>query len=124
MPDLNSSMVIPFLVFEPGISRRSNHQSRPGTSRISDLAITLKLKGNINLKITDLKVAIIGGAPVVRITTDEGIDGIGSGESWKPFLKPHVEFYRDKIIGLDPTDVERVMIGVRRWGGFLSLIHI
>ena len=118
MPDLNSSMVIPFLVFEPGISRRSNHQSRPGTSRISDLAITLKLKGNINLKITDLKVAIIGGAPVVRITTDEGIDGIGSGESWKPFLKPHVEFYRDKIIGLDPTDVERVMIGVRRWGGF------
>jgi len=70
------------------------------------------------MKITDMKVAVIGGAPVIRITTDEGIEGIGAGETWKPFLKPHVEFYRDKIIGLDPTDVERVMIGIRRWGAF------
>jgi hypothetical protein len=29
------------------------------------------------MKITDLKCAVIGGFPVVRITTDEGIDGIG-----------------------------------------------
>ena len=70
------------------------------------------------MKITDLKVAIIGGAPIVRITTDEGIDGIGAGETWKPYLKPMVEFYRDKIIGGDPRDVERVMIGIRRWGAF------
>ncbi|SVA28758.1 uncharacterized protein METZ01_LOCUS81612, partial [marine metagenome] len=30
------------------------------------------------MKITDLKVAIIGNAPIVRITTDEGIDGVGA----------------------------------------------
>ena len=77
-------------------------------------SITQELK----IKITDLKVAIIGEAPVVRIQTDEGIDGVGAGESKKPFLKPHVEFYRDKIIGLDPTDVERVMLGIRRMGSF------
>ncbi|MBN4064243.1 mandelate racemase/muconate lactonizing enzyme family protein [Dehalococcoides mccartyi] len=70
------------------------------------------------MKITDMKVAIIGGAPVVRITTDEGIDGIGAGETWKPFLKPMIEMYTEKIVGLDPTDVERVMIGIRRWGAF------
>ena len=29
----------------------------------------------IKVKITDLKCAIIGSNPVVRITTDEGIDG-------------------------------------------------
>ena len=70
------------------------------------------------MKITDLKVAIIGEPPIVRITTDEGIDGVGAGETFKPYLKPMVEFYRDKIIGHDPTDVERVMLGIRRWGAF------
>ncbi|HIF73209.1 MAG TPA: mandelate racemase/muconate lactonizing enzyme family protein [Dehalococcoidia bacterium] len=70
------------------------------------------------MKITDLKVAIIGNAPVVRITTDEGIDGVGAGETAKPYLKPMVEFYRDKIVGRDPTDVERVMLGIRRMGSF------
>jgi L-alanine-DL-glutamate epimerase-like enolase superfamily enzyme len=70
------------------------------------------------MKITDLKVAIIGNAPVVRITTDEGIDGVGAGQSSKPYLKPMFEFYRDMVIGKDPTDVERVMIGIRRMGAF------
>ena len=36
------------------------------------------------MKITDLKCAIIGGSPVVRITTDEGIDGLGQAETYKP----------------------------------------
>jgi L-alanine-DL-glutamate epimerase-like enolase superfamily enzyme len=70
------------------------------------------------MKITDLKVAIIGDAPIVRITTDEGIDGVGAGETYKPYLKPMVEFYREMIIGLDPTNVERVMLGIRRMGSF------
>ena len=70
------------------------------------------------MKITDLKVAIIGGAPIVRITTDEGIDGVGAGETSKPYLKPMVEFYRDMIVGKDPTDVERVMLSIRRMGAF------
>ena len=70
------------------------------------------------MKITDLKCAIIGQNPVVRITTDEGIDGIGAAESSKPYLKPMVMFYKDMILGKDPTDVERVMIGIRRLGAF------
>ena len=70
------------------------------------------------MKITDLKCAIIGQNPVVRITTDEGIDGIGAAESSKPYLKPMVMFYKEMVLGKDPTDVERVMIGIRRLGAF------
>jgi len=70
------------------------------------------------MKITGMKVAIIGNHPVVRITTDEGIDGIGAAELAKPYLKPMIEFYRGMIIGKDPTDVERVMLGIRRMGSF------
>ena len=70
------------------------------------------------MKITDLKCAIIGQNPVVRITTDEGIDGIGAAESFKPYLKPMVMFYKEMVLGKDPTDVERVMIGIRRLGAF------
>ena len=82
------------------------------------------------MKITDLKCAIIGQNPVVRIKTDEGIDGYGEVESTKPYLKPHVLFYRDRILGVDPTDVERVMLRIRRmgsfkpWGSAVSAIEI
>ena len=70
------------------------------------------------MKITDLKCAVIGQNPVVRITTDEGIDGLGAAETPKHYLKPMVLFYRDMILGEDPTDVERVMLRIRRMGSF------
>ena len=70
------------------------------------------------MKIIDLKCAIIGQNPVVRIVTDVGISGFGEAESSKPYLKPHVLFYRDLILGQDPTNVERVMLNIRRFGGF------
>ena len=70
------------------------------------------------MQITDLKCAILGGSPVVRITTDAGIEGYGQAEHFKAYLKPHVLFYRDYILGQDPTDVERVMLRIRRLGSF------
>ncbi|MBX3002297.1 MAG: mandelate racemase/muconate lactonizing enzyme family protein [Caldilineaceae bacterium] len=70
------------------------------------------------MKITDLKCTTLGSNPIVRITTDEGIDGLGAVESYKPYIKPHVEFYRDMIVGEDPTNVERVMLRIRRMGSF------
>lgn len=70
------------------------------------------------MKITDLKVTVLGDHPVVRITTDEGIDGYGQVEHFKPYLKPHILFYRDLILGHDPTNVERVMLDIRRMGAF------
>ena len=77
-----------------------------------------KRTGNGSIKITDLKCAIIGGSPVVRIVTDQGISGYGQAESRKPYLKPMVLFYKDYLLGEDPTDVERVMLKIRRLGAF------
>lgn len=71
------------------------------------------------MKITGLKCTVLGRNPVVRITTDEGIDGYGQAETAKAeYLKPHVDFYRRFILGEDPTDVMRVVARIRRLGGF------
>lgn len=68
------------------------------------------------IKITDVKCAIIGRNPVIRIVTDQGISGYSQGESAKPFLKPLVEHYKPWLIDQDPTDVGRIMLRLRRMG--------
>ncbi|MER3437362.1 MAG: enolase [Chloroflexota bacterium] len=70
------------------------------------------------MKIVDLKCAVIGDNPVVRIVTDEGISGYGEIEQYKPYLKWHVLHLKDPILGMDPTDVERVMLRIRQRGAF------
>jgi L-alanine-DL-glutamate epimerase-like enolase superfamily enzyme len=82
------------------------------------------------MKITDLKCALIGDHPTVRITTDEGLDGFGQVEAYKPWLKPIVLHYQPYLVGHDPTDVERVMLRIRRlgaakpWGSAVSAIEM
>src|ERR1700722_19022790 len=89
-----------------------------------------KRTGHGSIKITDLRCAIIGRNPVVRIVTDQGVSGYGQAESTKPYLKPMVLFYKDYILGEDPTDVQRVMLKIRRlgafkpWGAAVSAIEI
>src|ERR1700723_216804 len=86
--------------------------------------------GQVSIKITDLRCAIIGRSPTVRIVTDQGISGYGQAESYKPYLKPMVLFYKDYLLGEDPTDVQRVMLKIRRmgafkpWGAAVSAIEI
>ena len=70
------------------------------------------------MKITELKCAVIGQNPVVRVVTDEGISGYGEVEAYKPYLKPFVLHFREAVLGEDPTDVERVMLKIRQRGGF------
>ena len=82
------------------------------------------------MKIVDVKCTVIGNNPVVRIITDAGIDGYGQGEYAKPYLKPHLMWYKPFILGEDPTDVERVMLNIRRvgafkpWGTSVSMIEM
>ncbi len=89
-----------------------------------------KRPGVGRIKITDLRCAVIGRNPVVRIVTDQGISGYGQAETTKAYLKPMVLFYKDYILGEDPTDVERVMLKIRRlgafkpWGSAVSAIEI
>src|SRR5213593_724788 len=86
--------------------------------------------GQGSIKITDLRCAIIGRNPVIRIVTDQGISGYGQAESTKAYLKPMVLFYKNYILGEDPTNVERVMLKIRRlgafkpWGSAVSAIEI
>src|ERR1700683_5194278 len=77
-----------------------------------------KRTGQVSIKITDLRCAIIGKNPVVRIVTDQGVSGYGQAESYKPYLKPMVLFYKDYLLGEDPTDVQRIMLKIRRLGAF------
>ena len=89
-----------------------------------------KRAGQVAIKITDLRCAIIGKNPMVRIVTDQGVSGYGQAESYKPYLKPMVLFYKKYLIGEDPTNVARVMLKIRRlgaskpWGAAVSAIEI
>lgn len=70
------------------------------------------------MKITDVKCAVIANSPVVRIVTDEGIDGWSQLETPKPYAHPQVLLLKPWLVGQDPTDVERVMKRIRSRGGF------
>jgi L-alanine-DL-glutamate epimerase-like enolase superfamily enzyme len=91
---------------------------------------SVRRTGHAPIKIVDLRCAIIGRNPVVRIVTDQGISGYGQAESAKAYLKPMVLFYRDYLLGEDATDVNRVMLKIRRmgafkpWGSAVSAIEI
>ena len=70
------------------------------------------------MKITDMKCAVIASAPVIRITTDEGITGWGQIETPKPYLQPIVLQLKPWIVGQNPVNVERIMRRIRVRGGF------
>jgi len=70
------------------------------------------------MKVTDVRCAVIGENPVVRVVTDAGIDGYWPVEFTKPFIRPHVAMLREAVIGADPTLVERTMIPLRPRGAF------
>jgi L-alanine-DL-glutamate epimerase-like enolase superfamily enzyme len=111
-------------------SRRAFMGSLAATAAATSLSAQERRTGRTPIKITDLRCAIIGRSPVVRIVTDQGVSGYGQAESYKPYLKPMVLFYKDYLIGEDPTDVSRVLNKIRRmgaskpWGAAVSAIEI
>ena len=82
------------------------------------------------MKITDLKCATIGSHLVLRIMTDEGIDGYSQGETAKPYLKDPILRLKEFIVGEDPTNVERVVRKIRQrgaakpWGTPVSMVEM
>src|SRR6476469_10035960 len=111
-------------------TRRGFLGSLPAAAAATSLAARARRTGSASIKITDLRCAVIGRNPVVRIVTDQGISGYGQAESRKPYLKPMVLFYKDYLVGEDPTDVARVILKIRRmgafkpWGSAVSAIEI
>ena len=82
------------------------------------------------MKITDVKSAIIGNNIVIRVATDKGVDGYGQVESNKDYVRPLIPYFKDMIIGTDPTNVEDVLRRMRRaaafkpWGKVFSTIEM
>jgi L-alanine-DL-glutamate epimerase-like enolase superfamily enzyme len=111
-------------------TRRGFVRSLSGAAAATSLPAQQKRAGQGSIKITDLRCAIIGRNPTVRIVTDQGISGYGQAESTKPYLKPMVLFYKDYLLGEDPTDVQNVLLKIRRmgaskpWGSAVSAIEI
>ncbi|MFF7291585.1 mandelate racemase/muconate lactonizing enzyme family protein [Microbacterium sp. NPDC008134] len=83
------------------------------------------------MKITDVRCARIGRSPIIRVLTDEGIDGFAEIEFSKPrAVAGSLDMYRALLLGQDPTEVERCMMRIRRygaskpWGAVVSAIEI
>lgn len=70
------------------------------------------------MRITDLRCVQLGRQPLLRIVTDGSIDGYSQIESFQLFVMPMVDYFRSLILDCDPTNVEAVMLRVRRRGGF------
>lgn len=71
------------------------------------------------MRITDVKTATMGTNIVLRIVTDKGIDGYSQFENTKvSYIGAIVPFFKEQIVGLDPTNVEDVMRRIRRAGAF------
>ncbi|MFE3826657.1 hypothetical protein [Streptomyces sp. NPDC059092] len=68
------------------------------------------------MRISDIRCARIGRSPVLRILTDEGIDGFAEIEFSKPYVAATLGVYRPLLLGADPMEVERCKLRIRQHG--------
>src|SRR5690349_14074630 len=103
----------------PGTPSRKKSSLRPSRCSPTAASPTGSPKNKRpTMKIVDLRCAVIGRHPIVRIVTDENIYGLGEVEYTKTYLKPWVLHFKEALIGEDPTDVERCMMKIRQRGSF------
>lgn len=72
-----------------------------------------------DLKITDLRVATIGGAPmtdpIIRIDTNQGIYGLG--EVRDGASKTYALFLKSRLLGENPCNVDKIFRKIKQFGG-------
>lgn len=72
-----------------------------------------------DLKITDLRVAVIGGAPmtcpIIRIDTNQGIYGLG--EVRDGASKTYALLLKSRILGENPCNVDKIFRKLKQFGG-------
>jgi hypothetical protein len=70
------------------------------------------------LRITDLRIAVISGAPMrvplIRIDTNQGISGYG--EVRDGGSKRYALMLKSRLLGENPCDVERIFKAIRQFG--------
>lgn len=71
-----------------------------------------------SLKITDLRVAVVGGAPMtcplIRIDTNQGIYGLG--EVRDGASKTYALLLKSRLLGENPCDVDRLFRKIKQFG--------
>ncbi|MCL6544789.1 MAG: mandelate racemase/muconate lactonizing enzyme family protein [Bryobacteraceae bacterium] len=71
------------------------------------------------LKITDLRVAVVTGAPftcpIIRIDTNQGIYGLG--EVRDGASKTYALMLKSRILGMNPCNIEQIFRRLRQFGG-------
>jgi L-alanine-DL-glutamate epimerase-like enolase superfamily enzyme len=71
------------------------------------------------LKITDLRVAVVAGAPftcpIIRIDTNQGIYGLG--EVRDGASKTYALMLKSRILGMNPCNIEQIFRKIRQFGG-------
>jgi L-alanine-DL-glutamate epimerase-like enolase superfamily enzyme len=72
-----------------------------------------------DLKITDLRVAVVKGAPftcpLLRIDTNQGIYGLG--EVRDGASKTYALFLKSRILGENPSNVDKIFRKIKQFGG-------
>ena len=101
-----------------------------GRAQAQTAATPQNTAGRARIKITDVRCAVIGSNPTVRIVTDQGISGYSQAENGKRNVKAMIAYYKPYLIGEDPTNIARIMLKIRRlgaskpWGAGVSAIEI
>jgi L-alanine-DL-glutamate epimerase-like enolase superfamily enzyme len=67
-----------------------------------------------DLKITDLRFAMIAGKPIIRIDTNQGIYGLGEVRDGADVR--YALFLKSRILGLNPCNVEMIFKIIRQFG--------
>lgn len=70
------------------------------------------------MKITEIKCAMFGNSPVIRVVTDEGVDGFAQTQWYAPEIAVNLPMFRALLLGEDPTDIDRCLLKIRRSGGY------
>src|SRR5512145_3301147 len=72
-----------------------------------------------DLRITDLRVAVVAKAPmtcpIIRIDTNQGISGFG--EVRDGASKTYALFLKSRILGENPCNIEKIFRKLRQFGG-------
>jgi len=66
------------------------------------------------LKITDMRVAVMPGKPLIRIDTNQGIYGLGEVRDGAD--ERYALFLKSRILGLNPCNVEMIFKIIRQFG--------
>ena len=66
------------------------------------------------LKITDLRVAVVGASPIIRIDTNQGISGYG--EVRDGASKTYALMLKSRILGENPCNVDKIFRKIKQFG--------